>query len=398
MRRAPACLGVGVVAACYVPPGGRRLARCHPHRCSRQRGRACARRRTASRTRMPQMAERGEDADAVQGPLSQTQHAGTTMEKEQAKKHAQFLAIASQLLELSSDFDMQPVVAREDGCVSALVKFAGGATDAETCRTALRALDNLASHPDNFALLRGEQGLWSALKVVMLTREDADRAMRTAAFGIMETLTDEINYDEVQELRRIQKRLAQRQQEENDTEDGALANLVYPAPESVPQAAVPGTLRVHCVGLSEEATRRRAEVALTKFPGVHSVTIEVGPEVLEVQSTCEASALLAFLPQVNGQRLVELIQSQADSEETNKENANGESGGADMQGKSAHGEANTGGKPAYLDDLNSAQIPHKSVTHAGGNSLAARLEEQKRAEMRKKNRANRFFSNAFSFW
>uniref|UniRef100_A0A7S0ZAL4 Uncharacterized protein n=1 Tax=Timspurckia oligopyrenoides TaxID=708627 RepID=A0A7S0ZAL4_9RHOD len=230
--------------------------------------------------------------------------------------------------------------------------------------------------------------------------------MRNEAFGVFESLTEHINYDEIQELKRLQRKLIER-----DAEDRAkLAPTFLSSTASKLNAAdaherdEPGadeikllpeacTIRLHCVGLSRtEDIRMLVEHRLLRSVGVLSVTFELGAEIVELQSRRPSEDVVKIVQKITKQSVVVLENSIDDGDEEHElvkdENEVDEDG------------------PQYIDKQRERERrreeksgkPKRTVTQGGGNSLAARLEEQKRAEARKQQRANRFLGGVFSFW
>mmetsp|Transcript_15647 Transcript_15647/g.27444 ORF Transcript_15647/g.27444 Transcript_15647/m.27444 type:complete len:363 (-) Transcript_15647:64-1152(-) len=320
--------------------------------------------------------------------------------------------VAKQLLDLCSDQEMQPVIAREEGCMSALVKVCGSTTTVtryETCFMALKAIEHLSNHPDNKYVLRMEDGLFDSLRFVMLGgRTDADKNMRTMAFGVMEMLTEHINYDEVQELKRLQRKLAMMQKKDEmvkDKDDALIDEIeaavmekfaVYQTERgNVVQIAAVCAYRYISPGISgDEKVRIRLERILLKLAGIIAISFEIGAEIIDVSTKLDPEWILEIIKDITKQPETKQIQNETDAQHGGGEDDEGH-GTDDVKHSASHDTKDKG----YLDHAsrrpNKANA-NKTVASSGmGNSLAARLEEQKRAEQRRKQRQGRFLNWLF---
>lgn len=291
---------------------------------------------------------------------------------------ASLRTIAVQLRSLSADRDNQPIIAREEGCMNALMSFLTP-TDPQVTTIAVAALSNLASHPDNFDLFRSEQPLLNALKALLLS-EHSSTDLRQDVFDVLEELTNEDDDDEMDELDLLETSAGLVEKPNTfDDEPGLLKD--------------PVTARLHVPGLSDEVFCVRIEQLLVRKQGVISVVFEIGAEVAVVFTRLPPEALSSFVSTMTGTS-VQILPSEADSESEEE---------ADSEGEEAHGvlgKENGGGQPRYLDetgqtlrDVARKNARKKHTITQGASSLHERLKAQREEESRKKARANRLVNS-----
>lgn len=281
-------------------------------------------------------------------------------------------AIVVQLRALSSDYENQPIVAREEGCMRALVGFIGS-DDLEIAAIAVAALKNLSSHPDNYHVLRAEEGLMDALKDLLLTG-DTERSLRQDTFDVLEELTDENNDQEMDEL------------DELETSAGLKLKPQLWAQDDDPDLMKdPVTARIHVPGISEEVFCLRLEQIIIRKRGVISVAFEVGAEVAVVYTKFPPEQLASFISTIMGKPVEVLPEVEEEEEEVDEEDKRVQ---------------NNSGQPGYLDetgqrlrDVARSNAKKKHTITQGASSLHERLKAQREEESRKKARSSRLMDS-----
>lgn len=288
--------------------------------------------------------------------------------------------VAVQLRSLSADTDNQPIIAREEGCMSALANFVAG-DDMNVATIAVAALKNLASHPDNFEVLRSEENLLEGLKDLLVT-EDASRDLRQDIFDILEELTDENDDDEMDELDELEKTAGLKEKSTVfDDEPGLLKE--------------PVTARLHIPGISDEVTCVRVEQLVIRKRGVISIVFEIGAEVAVVYTRLPPDELASFVGTMTGTNIQVMPDLQSEDEDEEPEVQFDKELDADNAEKE-----NGGGQPGYLDqtgqrlrDVAKKNAKKKNTIAQGASSLTERLRAQREEESRKKARANRLMDS-----
>ncbi|PXF46534.1 Armadillo repeat-containing protein 1 [Gracilariopsis chorda] len=274
--------------------------------------------------------------------------------------------VAVQLRALSADPDNQPIIAREDGCLRALISFVH-AQHIPVATIAVAAIRNLSSHPDNRDLLRSEHDLLDALKNLLLAN-DADRDLRQTVFDVLEQLVDESDDDEMDELDDLEQQAGLR--EKTTSEPGLMDH--------------PSTVRLHIHGISDELLCVRVEQLVIRTRGVISVAFELGAEVAVIYTRTTAEHLISYLSTMTG---VKVQQLEDPPEEEHEEDTESE-------------KENDTTQPAYLDqsgqrlrDVAKKNAKKKHTITQGASSLHERLRAQREEESRKKARANRLLDS-----
>lgn len=296
--------------------------------------------------------------------------------------------VAVQLRSLSADEENQPIIAREDGCLRALISFiSGDDIDMDVASVAVAALKNLASHPDNYELLRAEDELVDGLKDLLLA-DEAELDLRRDIFDIIEELTDEDDEDELDELDELEKKAAL---VEPDEPASALDD-----PSLLPD---PVTTRLHIPNLSDDVFCMRVEQLVIRKPGVISLVFEIGAEIAVIYGRVPPEDLCSFVGTMTGVQVEVLPPEPESEEEDEEEEAAGEGASAGVgvgtdAGEDGAEKENAG--PGYLDqtgqrfkDVAKKNAKKKNNVSQGASSLAARLAAQREEESRKKARANR---------
>lgn len=285
--------------------------------------------------------------------------------------------VAVQLRSLSADEENQPIIAREDGCLRALISFIVG-EDADVAAIAVAALKNLSSHPDNYELMRGEEELIEGLKDLLFD-EETTKDVRREIFDILEELTDEDNDAEMDELDELEKKAGLLPENEDPSLDDDPSLLPSPI-----------MTRLHVPNLSDDMVCTRVEQLLVRKRGVISVVFEIGAEDAVIFARIASDELATFLKTMTGAEIEVLPYVDEDAEEEEDEN-NPEDAGAEKENAS---------QPGYLDekgerfkDMAKKGAKKKNTISQGASSLAARLEAQREEESRKKARANRLLDS-----
>lgn len=302
--------------------------------------------------------------------------------------------VAVQLRSLSADADNQPIIAREEGCMRALAGFVAG-DDVEVAAIAVAALKNLASHVDNFDVLRSEDALVDALRDLLVS-EDAAADLRQDIFDILEELTDENDDDEMDELDDLEKAAGLKQKDPAfEDEPGLLKE--------------PVTARLHVPGISDDVTCMRVEQLIIRKRGVISVAFEIGAEVAVVYTKNPPEELASFIGTMTGTTVDLLPELQSDDEEDESEAKSDKDIDIDNAEKEKE---NGGGQPEYLDKSGQTfravakkNAKKKNTISQGASSLTERLRAQREEESRKKARGNRLMgsisrgiNSGWGFW
>lgn len=288
--------------------------------------------------------------------------------------------VAVQLRTLSADAENQPIIAREDGCLGALVSFISG-DDMDVATIAVEALANLASHAENFDLMRCEAGLMPSLKS-LLVREEADKDLRRAAFDIVEELTDDEDDGEMDELDELEQAAGLLVEE-------ASASGVRDDPSLLPEAV---TARLHVPGVSEDVLCMRVEQLIIRKPGVVSVAFELGAEDAVVFGRAPAEDVASYVGKLTGIEVtvVEAVVVDSEDDDEEEEEVQPVAGGIDKENANAGYLDKTGER---FKDVVKKNAKKKNTISHGATSLAERLEAQRQEESRKKARSNRLMNS-----
>lgn len=286
--------------------------------------------------------------------------------------------IAVQLRSLSADNDNQPIIAREDGCMRALVGFIL-ADDVQVAAIAVSALKNLASHPDNFQVLRSEDDLLEGLRDLILS-DDAERPLRQDIFDVLEELTDENIDAEMDQLDELEKSAGLKQAPASSALDDDPNFLKDPT-----------TARLHIPGISDEIVCTRVEQLVIRKRGVISVSFEIGAEVAVVYTRLPPDQLASYVTTMTG-TTVEVLPEQPDEEEEDEQPFHDRHNGGNKENGSA--------QPGYLDetgqrlrDVARTNAKKKHTISQGASSLHERLKAQREEESRRKARATRLMDS-----
>lgn len=274
---------------------------------------------------------------------------------------ASLRTVVMQLRSLSADPDSQPIIARDEGCLRALVSFVRS-EDAEVARIAVGALKNLSSHPGNYELLRSEDDLLNSL--CDFVKSDAVREDRREAFDVMQELTDGDDDGEMDKLDELEALAGLR-----DTK-GSTADVL--------RRELP-TVRLKIPGISDEMVCMRVEQLLVRKSGVISVVFEIGVEVAVVFTRLPAVVLAQYLSTMTGKNVEMLPEKQPFREYSEKENEDEQSGYLDRNGRMLHDSAKKGA--------------NKYTITQGTSSLHERLRVQREEGSRRTARANRLMDS-----
>lgn len=232
---------------------------------------------------------------------------------------------------------------------------------------AVNVVKNLASHADNFKVLRQEHDLMDGLKDLLLS-DDSDTALRKEIFGIIEELTDDLNDYEMDELDDLERKAGLAKSKRHPFDDPTFLKE-------------PVSARLHVPGLSDEVFRVRVEQMLIRHSGVISVMFETGAELAVVYTRAQPEVLVGFVSKMTG-RTVELQPPEMDDDDDACENADPG--------------ATNNSAPGYLDetgqrvkDMKKAAKKKKKTITQGASSLGDRLKQQREEGGRQKARTNR---------
>lgn len=296
--------------------------------------------------------------------------------------------VAEQLRTLSADEENQPIIAREEGCMRALVGFLDD-DDLDIASIAVTALRNLASHPDNYRALRTEEGLVEALKELIVA-PGADKALRKDVFHVLEEVTDEDNDDELDELDELERRAGLKM-------DTATQYSISSSPTTLDDPNLlpdPVTVRVHVPGISDDIVCARVEQLIIQKRGVVSVAFEVGAEIAVVYSRFPVEQLASFLTTMTGSH-VEILPDLADEQEDDEEDDEQQQQQQHRNNVGEMTDTSKGTQSGYLDTSGqrlkdvAKRGKKKHTISQGASSLHERLKAQREEESRKKARANR---------
>jgi hypothetical protein len=295
--------------------------------------------------------------------------------------------VAVQLRSLSTDEENQPIIAREDGCLRALISFVNG-DDLAIATIAVAAVKNLASHADNFELLRGEEELIEGLKELLVS-DEADRDLRRDIFDILEELTNEKNDDEMDELDELEKLAG--------LVDDAQGTAFDNDPSLLPE---PITTRLHIPNLSDDVFCARVEQLVVRKHGVISVVFEIGAEVAVIYARLAAEELASFMAKMTGTEVEVMPNPPDDDDESDDDDDYKPVSKSEAAASDDNEKENGNVQPGYLDetgerfkDVARKNAKKKNTISQGATSLAARLEAQRQEEARKKARANRLMDS-----
>mmetsp|Transcript_9485 Transcript_9485/g.19419 ORF Transcript_9485/g.19419 Transcript_9485/m.19419 type:complete len:310 (+) Transcript_9485:110-1039(+) len=304
---------------------------------------------------------------------------------------ASLRTVAVQLRALSSDPENQPIIAREEGCLAALVSFITRQEDPEICRIAVTTVLYLSSHADNHDLLRAEEELVEGLKDLWADA-DADPDVRKEVRKIFANI---LSLEDITRLEVIAKQqdqiTAKDSTSDSDSVSPGLARAKQIAFEQTEEAE---RCRIQVPGISDEEKQHLIESEIIQIKGIVSISFEVGNEVVVLYSKVPRDALVQILQAITNSADMELLEDDRVERELEPQ------------------EVDPRGSDGYIDEAKERynrfvreQQRRSTLIHGGNNSLAARLEEGKRAEERKAARAGRLlnrigkgFQSGWGFW
>jgi len=303
------------------------------------------------------------------------------------------------------------VLTRRNRCLPALISFLVPSTPS-LATVAVAALVSLSAHPSNRSLLRDEGDLFAALHALIV--DDATPVpLRRSTLTILEELVDDEDGEEVTELHALSVAaglVAGASPPLPPRSDGG-ASSAAAAPGAPPDGpallARPVTTRLRVDGLAaDEAVRARVEGLLLRLPGVFSVGFELGAETAVVFGRSGADATAGWLRKMAGGGVTLLPPEEEDEVEAGRAPAPPAVAPAAAAaaarapaaaGPSAAAAAAAAAAPTgYLDetgqrlkDAERRARKKKKAVNAGASSLAARLDEQRKAEARKRAKQER---------
>jgi len=320
--------------------------------------------------------------------------------------------VAVQLRSLSADTENQPIIAREEGCMAALVGFIEG-NDPEIVKIAVEAILDLTSHPDNAEVLKSERGLVPALKALVTDFDRTDVATRQSAHACLVNLlvrnSKENNAFVAEELASLANKGGLGGKDAFDSPFSSsilkpkapISNSEQNHADLVDIPFLPQTLtiRLYVRNVSDEDVQYRVERLLVMTRGVVSVSFEIGTETVIVRSRIAAEYIRKAI-ELRGGFSAEILDEEVYVEKENSQRHSNEN--------VCH---NSG--PKYLDEMPSRSRLSWSwqrgdriiVPGNGGATLAERLEAQRKEEAKKRakatrlvNRIGKSFASGFGFW
>eukprot|EP00871_Galdieria_phlegrea_P003348 jgi/Galph1/4013/GphlegSOOS_G2658.1 len=322
--------------------------------------------------------------------------------------------VAVQLRSLSADPENQPIIAREEGCMAALVGFIEG-TDPDIVRIAVDAVLDLTSHPENAEVLKQEKGLVPALRALVTDFDRADFSTRQSAHAclvnLLVTYSKESHHYIAEDLALLAAKgglggkdnfvscrssplKAKRQSSiTNDSRKDKADEFPF-----LPQTL---TVRLHVENVSDEDVQFRVERLLVMTKGIVSVSFEIGTETVVVRSRIAAEHVRKAI-ELRGGFKAEILDEEVYVDKENNR----------LFGSNENA-SNLSNSPKYLDEMPSRSRLSWSwqrgdriiVPGNVGVTLAERLEAQRKEEARKRTRASRLvnrigkgFISGFGFW
>mmetsp|Transcript_1745 Transcript_1745/g.5291 ORF Transcript_1745/g.5291 Transcript_1745/m.5291 type:complete len:305 (-) Transcript_1745:2078-2992(-) len=299
---------------------------------------------------------------------------------------ASLKTVAVQLRALAADRDNQPIIARDEGCMSALASFVQS-DDSSVCSVAVQALLHLSSHGDNKEIIRNDFGVWDNL-TALVEKQDVDIGLRREAVKILKNVIDDGEEEELEDIKDLERRAGLR-----------LETTKMAAEATYDLLKDPITVRIHVHGLSDADFLDDFEHRLIRTRGVLSVSYEMGAEVVIIFCRIARDDVQKILAQIAGKE-VEVLEDRQEEEEEEEEEEN-------RAGENNSKEDENG----YVDQdrlrfkKNTEKLKRTSVAQTGYTSLAQRLEQERQQAAREKARSERMlgrigrgFTSGWGFW
>ncbi|KAJ8905171.1 hypothetical protein NDN08_001680 [Rhodosorus marinus] len=295
---------------------------------------------------------------------------------------ASLKTVAVQLRSLAADKDNQPIIARDEGCMSALSTFIAS-EDVSVCQIAVGAVILLASHADNREILRNDFTIWDNLHD-LVADTDKDDSVRRDALGIMRRVLGDHERDEMEELADLELRAGLREDLGKGVSDKDYAVLKEPV-----------NVRIHVPGLSDAGFLNEFEHRLIRTKGIVSASYEMGAEVVIIFAKVSADDIAEIVRQISGKEVEVLLEEKENEDEENSADPNiveQQEGYVDEE------------RARYRKNLEKAK--RTAVSHQGYSSLAERLEQERRQAERERARSERmlgrigrgFTGSGWGFW
>mmetsp|Transcript_3315 Transcript_3315/g.15672 ORF Transcript_3315/g.15672 Transcript_3315/m.15672 type:complete len:206 (+) Transcript_3315:242-859(+) len=200
---------------------------------------------------------------------------------------ASLKTVAVQLRSLAADKDNQPIIARDEGCMSALSTFIAS-EDVNVCQIAVGAVILLASHADNREILRNDFSIWDNLHDLVADTDKED-SVRRDALGIMRKVLGDHERDDMEELADLELRVGLREDIGKGVSDKDYAVVKEPI-----------NVRIHVPGLSDAGFLSDFEHRLIRSKGIVSASYEMGAEVVIVFAKVSAHDVAEIVRQISG--------------------------------------------------------------------------------------------------
>eukprot|EP00188_Purpureofilum_apyrenoidigerum_P001394 Plantae.Rhodophyta-Purpureofilum_apyrenoidigerum.ctg1764.p1 GENE.Plantae.Rhodophyta-Purpureofilum_apyrenoidigerum.ctg1764~~Plantae.Rhodophyta-Purpureofilum_apyrenoidigerum.ctg1764.p1 ORF type:complete len:321 (-),score=88.69 Plantae.Rhodophyta-Purpureofilum_apyrenoidigerum.ctg1764:1832-2734(-) len=295
---------------------------------------------------------------------------------------ASLKTVAVQLRALAADRDNQPIIARDEGCMSALASFVQS-EDVSVCSVAVQALLHLSSHGDNKEIVRNDFGVWENL-TALVEKQGVDINLRREAVKVMKNVVNDDEEEELEDIKDLERRAGLRLESTKVVNEASYDLLKDPA-----------TVRVHVHGLSDADFLDDFEHRVIRTRGVLSVSYEMGAEVVIIFCRISRDDVQKVLSQIAGKEVEVLEDQQEEEEEENKDDEN-------LKKEDENG---------YIDQdrlrfkKNAEKLKRTSVAQTGYTSLAQRLEKERQQAEREKARSERMlgrigrgFTSGWGFW
>eukprot|EP00741_Cyanophora_paradoxa_P003305 tig00000692_g3212.t1 len=285
-------------------------------------------------------------------------------------------SIVEQFRILSVDVENQPYIAREAGCVAGLVGFLAN-TEEKVVDSALETLVNLSSHADNTQILAEEPDLVTRLKSIADSPSSSPTLLKKAS-TVLRNLG-----------------LSKDGQADDKPAAGAGVDMTSPSEPPPPEVMKPfWNIDVQIDGMSYPEDRTRVEAVLVQITGVVSFVCDLQLERASVRAKVSAEEL-GLLQRLQSEGFPATLVNEAQDTE------------AEMAARAAK-EKEAAAAPT-MAELPSTMSFKKGAKYAralaprDNSSLAERLEEQRRAQLKKKHKEQQarksvvgFFKNIFS--
>mmetsp|Transcript_3383 Transcript_3383/g.5128 ORF Transcript_3383/g.5128 Transcript_3383/m.5128 type:complete len:301 (+) Transcript_3383:175-1077(+) len=287
-------------------------------------------------------------------------------------------AIVAQFRLLSMDADNQPYIARESGCLAGLLGFLSH-QDQDVQEMAADTLSNLSQHPDNLQVLTDDKNLIG--KLLALSEDPSRPALQALSTLVLRNLHVIADFPP-SELPAPALPLET---------PPRLVTPLTPRADCVPTGkAIPATVELQVEGMEYVNDQEKVETVLINLIGVISVACDLAREQVIIRTNgTPAETLISALKDAG--YVSALISQQIDGK-----------GPTALDPSLLHSLPPR--SPQYLPvnagehRVTSGPNPdRKALAPRDINSLEARLEEQRRKELKKKHRQDTTRKSLFGF-